>query len=209
MKILRFAPVIVLLFFSLSVASVFANPEYTIGIPILGTTGAPALGASGLFSGVMSVLYADGTPVVLSTNHVTLNLCTTHCSGVPVAAILKQSAPGTYTYTFTPPTTLTGTITIYVQALSLADDNGRMFPSVDTSIGTYAYTPTTTTGTSAPVVPTTPNMAPTDKSLTPEIRQAVNTNQTPTAPTSLTESLLAVLSALAVAGCLLFLPSRH
>jgi hypothetical protein len=207
MKILRFAPVIVLLFFSLSVASVFANSEYPISIPILGTTGAPALGASGLFSGVMAVLYADGTPVVLSTNHVTLNLCTTSCTTVTVT--LEQTAPGTYTYTFTPPTTLSGTITIYVQAENLADDNGRLFPSVDTSIGTYAYTPTTTTGTSAPVVPTTPNMAPTDKSLTYHIRQAVNMSQTPTAPTSLTESLLAVLSALAVAGCLLFLPPRH
>ncbi len=206
MKILRFAPLIVLLFFSLSVASVFANSEYTISIPILGTTGAPALGASGLFSGVMAVLYVDGSPVVLSTNHVTLDLCTTSCT--TVITTLTQTAPGTYTYTFTPPTTLTGTITIYVSALNLADDNGRLFPSVDTSIGTYAYTPTKTTGTSAPVVPTTP-MAPTDKSLTQHVRQAVNTSQTPTAPTSLTESLLAVLSALAVAGCLLFLAPRH
>jgi hypothetical protein len=190
---------------TLGVTSVYANTgEGTVGLPILGTTGAPALASPSLFSGAMSVLYADGTPVVLSTNQVTLNICNTSC--VTVTATLKQTAPGTYTYSFTPPTLLTGTVTIYIKAYGLADDNGRIFPSVDTQIGTYAYAASTTTGTSAPIG--TANAPPAGTPLSPLTSQAVNTVQTPT-QTFPIGALLAVLSVLGLAGCLLILPSRR
>jgi hypothetical protein len=96
---------------------------------------------------------------------------------------------------------VTGTVTIYVKAGTLADDNGRIFPAVDTAIGTYAYSPSTTSGSSA--LPGTP-AAKQPSSLT---RQAVSQQQT-TEASPLT-FVLAVLSALVVAGCLLVLPRRR
>ena len=77
---------------TLGVTSVYANTaEGTVGLPILGTTGAPALAAPSLFSGAISVLYADGTPVVLSTNQVTLNVCNTSCVTVTANAEADSS----------------------------------------------------------------------------------------------------------------------
>jgi len=119
---------------ALSISSVYAA-GYTIGVPILGTTGAPALSGTE-FTGILTAVYADGTPVVLGSEKVVLELCAVNCVTQPV--ILKQTAPGTYAYSFIPPSSLTGTITILVGAGSLADDNGRIFPDVDTQIGTYA-----------------------------------------------------------------------
>jgi hypothetical protein len=205
MKGLHVAVVTLVMFLALGVVSVYANTgEGTVGLPILGTTGAPALASPSLFSGAISVLYADGTPVVLSTNKVTLYVCNTSC--VTLTASLKQTAPGAYTYSFTPPTSLTGTVTIYIKAYGLSDDNGRIFPSVDTSIGTYAFAPSTTTGTSAPIGTT--NVPPAGTPASPLTQQAVNSVQTP-AQTFPIGALLAVLSVLALAGCLLILPSRH
>jgi len=209
MKGLRLASVTLVMFLALGVASVYANStgEGNLGLPILGTTGAPALAAPSLFSGAISVLYADGTPVVLESNQVTLVLCTTNCpDAVTVTAILKQTSPGSYTYTFTPPASLTGTVTIYIQANGLADDNGRVFPSVDTQIGTYAFSPATTTGTSLQPATSAP---PAGSPLAPLTGQAVSTSQTPLAPTSPVVALFLTLSALAVAGCLLVIPKRH
>jgi len=196
----------VAVFLALTVASVYANSsgEGNLGLPILGTTGSPALASPSLFSGAISVLYADGTPVVLETNQVTLNLCNTSC--VTVTASLKQTFPGSYTYSFTPPASLTGAVTIYIKAYALADDNGRIFPSVDTQIGTYAFAPATTTGTSQqPETSASPGGTP----LAPLTRQAVNTGQGPSSTAPLGVELLVVLSALAVAGCLLVIPKRH
>jgi hypothetical protein len=229
MKAVRVALVLLTLFLALGVASVYANDnEGNLSDPILGTTGVPALAAPSLFSGAISVLYADGTPVVLSTNRMYLNLCTSSNSNATyttttttmttnnnstlttgcasVLTTLKQTSPGTYTYTFTPPS-LIGTVTIYVVAGSLADDNGKIFPSVDTQIGTYAYAPSVATGTSAPIgTANTPPPAGTPPG--PLTGQAVNTIQTPTQPFPI-GILLAVLSVFALAGCLLILPSRH
>jgi hypothetical protein len=204
---LRVAPILILMFFALSVASVYANANYIVGLPILGTTGAPALMSPSLFSGVITVLYADGTSVVLqNTNHITLDLCASTC--VKVSATLKQTSPGTYTYTFTPPS-LTGTITIYVGAETLADDNGRVFPSVDTQIGTYVFTPSTTSGTSPPVGQAGPTTTPAATPQTQEVRHAVPATQVTVVQTSLVEELLVALSALAGLGLLLVFPSRH
>lgn len=204
---LRVAPILVVMFFALSVASVYANGSgYTFGVPILGTTGAPALTSPNLFSGAITVLYADGTSVVLQTNHLPLDLCASTC--VTVSATLKQTSPGTYTYTFTPPP-LNGTVTISVVAETLADDNGRVFPSVDTQIGSYAFTPSTTTGTSAPLDQTRSTMPGAAVPVTQEMSQAVPATQAPVMQTSLIEELLLALSALAGVGLFLVLPSRH
>jgi hypothetical protein len=210
MKGLNIVAVSLVMFLALGVVSVYANSgEGTIGLPILGTTGAPALAAPSLFSGVISVLYADGTPVVLETNHVTLDICNgSSCSTVD--ATLKQTSPGTYTYSFTPPS-LTGTVTIYIKAYGLADDNGRIFPQVDTSVGTYAYAPSATSSSVPPTSTAPPAGAPVAPPLS---SQAVNTNPT-TQPitqqtqTSPIEPLLIILSALAVAGSILAVSKRH
>ncbi len=196
--------VALVVFLALGVASVYANPDGNLGLPILGTTGAPALAAPSLFSGAISVLYADGTPVVLQTNQINLNLCNTSC--VTVSASLKQTAPGTYTYSFTPPTSMTGTVTIYIQANGLADDNGRVFPSVDTSIGTYAFSPSTTSSASQQPATSAPAAG---TPVAPLTHPAVNTNQSTPTTASPVEALLLTLSALVVAGCVLVIPKRH
>ena len=197
------------MFLALGVVSVYANTgEGTVGLPILGTTGAPALAAPSLFSGVISVLYADGTPVVLESNRVTLNVC--NGSGCQtLTATLRQTSPGTYTYSFTPPS-LTGTVTIYIKAYALADDNGRIFPQVDTSIGTYAYTPSTTSSSVPPATSAPPAGTPVAPPLSSQAVNAQPTQTTqPTTQASPIEPLLIILSALAVAGSILVFSKRH
>jgi len=205
MKRLQYVPLLFLMFLSLGVASVFGNAEYTIAQPILGTTGSPALASPSLFSGVITVLYADGATVVLSTNHVTLELCsTTTCDAVTTT--LKQTSPGTYSYSFTPPS-LNGTITIYVESGSLADDNGRIFPSVNTQIGTYASPTTGTLSATGTSHPSLPAVAPNQAKPAGEMRQAFQAAQTTQA--SPIVEIVAVLSALVVAGCLILRPWRR
>ena len=175
------------------------SPDPSIGDP-------PALASPNLISGAISIVYGDGSPMVLSTSQVTLTLCAASCVSVP--ATLKQTGPGRYTYTFTPPS-LTGTITVYLPAQSLADEWGRIFPSIDTQIGTYANTPTTTTGSTTAVATTTGTTAAVaSTAVNPLTGQAVNTinPQTQTFPI---EEFLAVLIVLALAGVLLILPLKH
>jgi len=203
MKGLRLVAFALVTFLALGVASVYANSaDGNLGLPILGTTGAPALASPSLYSGTISVLYAEGTPVVLEANTVALDLCSSN-SCTSVTATLKQTSPGTYTYSFTPPS-LTGTITIYIKAYALADDNGRIFPSVDTSIGSYAYTP-------SPASSVPPAAAGTP---VPQLTsQAVNTSPTqttqPAVQASPIEPLLLLLAALSVAGSLLVVSKRR
>jgi hypothetical protein len=228
MRGLRLVGFTLVTFLALGVASVYANTgEANLGLPILGTTGSPALASPSLYSGFVTVLYADGTPVVLESNHVSLVLCNTNSTGitpvvtsytnanatngcVSVNALLRQTAPGSYTYSFTPPS-LDGTVTIYVPAYALADDNGRIFPSVDTSIGTYAYASSPATSSSVPPAASShsatgvPATVPTSVAPSPLTSQAVNTKPTPTTQSSLIEPLLLTLSVLAVAGSLLAL----
>ena len=203
MKLFRAGPLLVVLFFSLSVAPVFAN-GYTVGDPIIGGFGAPALATGGLFAGAITVNYADGRPVVLASNHVTLELCATTC--ITLSLTLRQTAPGVYTYSFTPPSSLTGTVTIYVPAGGLADDNGRIFPSVDTSIGTYASPSLTSTSSDRQSPPPLAGTAPSTPSS--EVDQAVN-QSTPTQQESPLMFVLAALSLLAVAGLVLIFPRRR
>ena len=92
-KGLRIVAVTLVMFLALGVVGVYANTgEGTVGAPILGTSGVPAFAAPSLFSGVISVLYADGTPVVLESNSVTMDLCN-DSSCTTVTATLRQTAP--------------------------------------------------------------------------------------------------------------------
>jgi hypothetical protein len=204
MKGLRLAALMLTIFLALGVVSVYASGtgEGILSPPILSTSGAPALLSPSLFSGAISVIYADGTPVVLSTNHVILDLCNTSC--VKVTATLTQTAPGAYTYSFTPPTSLTGTVTIYIEAYGLADDNGRMFPSIDTSVGTYAFAPSTTGTLQQPGTSVYPGTPP-----APLTGQAVSTSQSQPTASSPVEALLLTLTALTVAGSLLVISKRY
>jgi hypothetical protein len=194
------------MFLAFGVASVFANGtgDGNIGLPILGTTGVPALGAPSLFSGAISVLYADGTPVVLSTNQVPMNLCAKTCQ--TITATLKQTAPGTYTYTFTPPTSLNGTVTIYITSGSLADDNGKIFPSVDTQIGTYALP---SSSASSPTLPATQTPVAQTQAESPALAVNAIQTQAPSASTTPIWTVLALLVALLGTGFLLIIPRRH
>jgi hypothetical protein len=211
MRILRVMPILFVLLFSLSIASVYAA-GYTVANPILGTTGAPALapasapGLSSNFAGVMTVRYADGMPVVLSTNHVTLKVCGASCE--TVSATLTQTDSGAYTYSFAPPS-LSGTVTVIVQAGSLADDNGRIFPSVGTQIGTYASPTSPASGT--PSTPASaPPAAPPPSSLSHEAVAETPSTPSKQAQASPVVGVAFLLTLLAVAGCfLLILPSRR
>ena len=208
MKSFQFAALALVTLLALGVGSVYANTgEGDLGLPILGTTGSPALAAPSLFSGVITVLYADGTPVVLEFNTVNLDLCGGSGTCSVVVATLKQTAPGTYAYSFTPPS-LNGTVTIYVKAYALADDNGRIFPQVDTSIGAYSYTPSSPSSSSSSAATPPPALPPANTPTMPPLTsQAVNTqptqSTTPVTGPSPLQPLLIVLSALAVAGSIL------
>ena len=200
MKAVRVFPLLVMIAFAASLGSVYAN-GYQVGLPILGTTGTPALASPSLFSGAITVLYADGTPVFLSTNQVTLSLCGNPC--VSVDATLKQTAPGTYTYTFTPPTSVSGTVTIYVTAGSLADDNGKIFPSTNEQIGTYS-SPSSSASQSpaaqAPI-PGTP--------VQEQVKKAVDAQQATVASASPAWIVLVAVVALLATGLVLIAPRRH
>jgi cobalamin biosynthesis Mg chelatase CobN len=230
MKAVRVLPLLVMVIFALSLGSVYAQayPPHEsfriLGLPILGTTGTPALASPALFAGAISVLYADGTPVFLSTNQVTLNLCSStqlnstqlktqtqtelNSTCEAISSTLKQTAPGTYTYTFTPPTSLTGTVTIYVQAGSLADDNGKIFPSVDTQIGTYAAPSSTASSQSTPAAGT-PQTPQTQVASPAEVNKAVDATNTPKVSSSPVWIVLGLLVALLGTGFLLIIPRRH
>lgn len=180
-------------------ASVYASGGYSPTQPLLGTTGgAPAL-TGAAYTGVLTVLYADGSPVVLESDKVTLQLCASSCISQEVT--LKQTAPGTYAYSFTPPSSLTGTITITVDAGSLADDNGRIFPSVNTQVGTYA-TPSLTGQATQPALPAYP-----------VAQQSMNGNEAVALPQSAQESpaviVVTIIGVLVTAGALLILPRRR
>ena len=181
-------------------ASVFAQGyaatnNLLFSVPILGTSGSPAL-TGNQFTGLLTTLYADGSPVFLASNKVSLQLCASSCTTQDV--VLKQTAPGSYAYSFTPPSSLTGTITITVVAGSLADDNGRQFPSVNTQIGAYA-TPGLTSSAASPT-------APAGQPVQPQSNPQPTVEQAPALPRQGQSPLVLVLSALIVlvaAGALL------
>jgi len=202
MQTARFVALAILLL-SLSLVSVYGQgypPDPSIiKVPLLGTSGAPALSGSN-YAGLITVLYADGQPVVLGSNKVYLSLCSpTSC--VSIETKLIQTAPGTYAYSFVIPA-LSGTVTIYIQAGGLADDNGRIFPSVDTQIGAYAAP--TSSSSSAPAV--TPVSQQSNLDGQPLTRQAVAPQPAGQSPMF---TVANVLAALGLAGIgLVVMPRR-
>jgi hypothetical protein len=139
--------------FTMSIVSVFAA-GYQVSVPIIGATGPagigapPTNGAPPLVSGTVTLQYADGSPVTLTQSVVPLQLCSSS-SCVSIASTFKQVSPGTYSYSYSLPTTLSGPITITITAYDLADNNGKQFPSVDTVIGSFVA-PASTTSQSLP-----------------------------------------------------------
>lgn len=204
MQTIRFV-VLGLLLLSLSVVSVsgqgYAPVPSIVKVPLLGTSGAPALAGSN-YAGLISVLYADGQPVVLGSNKVFLNLCApTSCESIEVP--LQQTGPGTYAYSFPIPA-LSGTVTIYVQAGGLADDNGRIFPSVDTQIGAYAAP--TSSSSSLPAEESLPGTPQQSTPVQPLTRQAVVAQPAGHSPIFTVGVVLAVLGLVGMS--LLVVPRR-
>ena len=210
MASLRLLSALALLVLAMAVVPVFAvaygSSEPSIQAPpILGTTGAPALSSPKLFGGAINTLYANGRPVVLQSLQVNLKLCSSS-SCVTVPTTLTQTGPGTYTYSISPPS-LTGIVTIYIIAGSLTDTYGRIFPSVDTQIGTYAAPSTTSLAGASQNLDS--RLVSNVESANPELtREAVPLTQ-PTQESPILQVLLA-LTVLTLTGFgLLLFPSRH
>lgn len=135
LRIVHLLTVLGVLLFTTSIISVFA--AYSVGPPIIGSKGAPALNghsSPSQYAGIFTVTYANGRPVDLSLSQTYLRVCGSTC--VSVVATITQTAPGTYAYSYVDPS-LEGTLTVEVPADSLVDDNGKPFPSVDTQVGAY------------------------------------------------------------------------
>ena len=134
---------LVTLFLTTAIASVAASgyaPGPIVGTPI--TTGfAPSLVGTQI-TALLRFTYPDGTPVTVTQTTVTLRICitgTTKCA--TVTATLISTGLGTYSYSFTAPTGLTGSLTIILPAGSLTDEYGKPFPTADTVIGTFTDKP--------------------------------------------------------------------
>lgn len=202
MKTARLSVALVAVLFALSLTSVFAQysptPVIKAPVPILGATGSPAL-VGNQFSDVFNVLYADGQHVTLASNYVVMKVCASTC--VELNVPITQTAPGTYSYTFTPPSSVNGTVTIFIIAGGLADDYGKIFPPVDTQIGAYS----TPTSSSAQVPETRAPQPP----FSYPGQVAVATTPPVGSPSS-TTPLVELFSVLTLLGIgLLVFPSRH
>jgi len=201
--------------FTMSIVSVFAA-GYQVSVPIIGATGPagigapPTNGAPPLVSGTVTLQYADGSPVTLTQSIVPLDLCSSN-SCVSVDSTFKQVSPGTYSYSYSLPTTLSGPITITIHAYVLADDNGKQFPSVDTVIGSFVA-PSSTTGQSLPPTQNSGANLPGQigTPILPQSNQLYNQAAVPqpTSESPITLIVLALTVLVLTASGLLILPSR-
>lgn len=96
---------------------------------------------SGDPTGVLTVTYPNGRPVSLAQETVTLRVCGTAQGCVTVEAILIQTGPGAYSYSFTVPSAFNGAVTVTLPAGSLTDSYGTSFPSSDTAVVSCAPVP--------------------------------------------------------------------
>ena len=165
------------------------------GTPVLSPPGAPAL-VGVLMTGLLSLTYPDGRPVTLLTTTTTLRLCTSSgCVNVP--ATLTSTGPGTFSYSFNLPTSLTGAVTVILPAGSLMDSYNNQFPAAPTMIGKFTVpstTPTSVPASGSAVYPSVMQTAyPTEETTQPQV-------------TFLVPAVLAVLAILGVA--LVTLPNR-
>jgi hypothetical protein len=201
--------------FTMSIASVFAA-GYQVSVPIVGASGPAAIGAPPtngappLVSGTVTLQYADGSPVTLTESVVSLQLCSSN-SCTSVDSTFKQVSPGTYSYSYSLPKSISGAITITIPAYELADNNGKQFPSVDTVIGSFVASGSSTTG----LPPTANSGANLPGQIGTPILQQSNQlyNQAAATPQPSSESpttlIVVALTVLALtASGLLVLPSR-
>jgi len=214
MKAIRLAAALSLIVFAMSIGSVFAN-GYSTGVPIIGTIGPAAIGAPALnggtppISGSLFFQYADGSPVYLADNIVTLQICTTTiCENVQ--ATMSRISAGEYSYSFPHPQSISGAVTIIVPAYALADQNGKQFPSVETVVGSYSYGSSPTASTPQPTAsqttPPLPMMAQQSAQL---YNQAVSQPQTANQGSIVVQAgITAVVLVLAASG-LLILPRKR
>jgi len=139
-----------------------------------------------------------------------LDLCSSN-SCVSVDSTFKQVSPGTYSYSYSLPTTLSGPITITIHAYVLADDNGKQFPSVDTVIGSFVA-PSSTTGQSLPPTQNSGANLPGQigTPILPQSNQLYNQAAVPqpTSESPITLIVLALTVLVLTASGLLILPSR-
>ena len=189
--------VVVMLLLSTTVASVAASgygPGAGIvpspgGVPTVGYYGAPSLVGT-QESGLLTFAFPDGVAVTVKQSAVKLHLCTASgCAIVP--ATLTPTASG-YSYSFTIPSTVSGSVDVILPAGSLTDQYGAPFPNVDTIIGTF----TVGSGTSTPANAGSPLTNP-----SPSLTRTTNPAEEIAQPqvNLLIPSLLALLSILGVA----------
>jgi hypothetical protein len=217
MRNARLLAVLAVTLFAMSIASVFAA-GYSVSVPIIAAFGPagigapPTNGAPPLVSGTVTFQYADGSPVTLTENVIPLQLCSSS-SCITVDSTFAQVSAGTYSYSYSLPTKLSGTITITIPAYVLADNNGKQFPSVDTVIGSFVASATGTTGQSLPPTQNSGTNLPSQFG-TPILPQSTQLyNQAASIPQPTSESpvtlIVVALTVLALtASGLLILPSR-
>jgi hypothetical protein len=132
--------ILAVLFFAMSAVTVFAtyygiSPIIKVSPTITLSAGAPALVGT-MVGGSFSITYPNGQPLALSKTTVTLRVCGTGgCVAVPAA--ITPSGGGHFTYSFTAPSSVSGTVTITLPAGSLTDVYGTSFPATDLVLGTY------------------------------------------------------------------------
>jgi len=191
---------------ALSAGPVFAqlySPQ-----PIVSSNGAPAfspaLGANKM-GGVLVVKYIsieNQVPLVLQNTQVTLQLCGTGgCTNV--LADLTNTGPGTYTYSFSVPSSPTGSVTITLPALSLTDDYGQPFPSAPIQIGSYSSPSKGTAGASNPPSSSLPASSPERVQQPGVYREAVPLATNNQESTTVQISVASIILTLAAFGLLL------
>jgi hypothetical protein len=204
----RLAAAVVLLFFLLSIGSVLAQ-EYAPALPIIDETGTPALSGN-QYVGTFTAIYVDRSGPVVGAypSNIQLRICgSSGC--VNVAATLTELFPGTYSYAFTPPASVTGAVSIIIPGHSLRDPaTGKSFPQSDTVLGTYSVsssTPSTAPSQSSPSTPAVGGLSPQPSG---PYREAVNTLNVAGASVQTGLLFVASIVVMACAG-LMILPRRQ
>jgi hypothetical protein len=111
------------------------HPEINVEPGICKLSGDPT------YTGSFTVTYPNGQPVSLGQQTVTLRVCGTAQGCITVQAELTPTGLGTYDYTFTVPSGLSGSVTVTLPTGSLTDSYGTSFPNTDTSLAGCAPVP--------------------------------------------------------------------
>lgn len=100
----------------------------------------PDPAGGGVESGGLTIMYPNGYPVTVPQTQMALRVCGTAGGCVLVQAPLTMTAPGTYSYSLTLPSTISGTVQVIIPAGSLTDSYGTAIPNADVIIGTLSIT---------------------------------------------------------------------